>query len=116
MRATGLAGYPDVTVVCGAVETDPENADTVVNPMLIVEVLSPSTTDYDLGEKFEHYRQIPSLAAVVYVWQDRRQIGVREKAHIAWKTSVVGPGARAAVSSLDIDIAVDALYDDAGAT
>ncbi|HEY7374368.1 MAG TPA: Uma2 family endonuclease [Polyangia bacterium] len=113
--ATGLASYPDVTVVCGGVETEPENADTVVNPTLVVEVLSPSTTDYDLGEKFEHYQQIPSLAAVLYVWQDRRQIEVREKAGGAWRTSTVGPGATAVVSSLGVGVAVDALYADAGA-
>jgi Uma2 family endonuclease len=115
VRATGLASYADVTVICGAVETDPENENTVVNPALIVEVLSPSTTDYDLGEKFEHYQQIPSLAAVLYVWQDRRQIEVRMKTNDTWKTSTVGPGATATVSSLAIDLAVDALYADAGA-
>ena len=84
VRATGLASYPDVTVVCGATETDPESPDTVVNPTLVVEVLSPSTMDYDLGEKFEHYRQIPSLTAVIYVWQDRRRIEIRERAASAW--------------------------------
>jgi Uma2 family endonuclease len=115
VRATGLASYADVTVICGAVETDPENENTVVNPALIVEVLSPSTTDYDLGEEFEHYQQIPSLAAVLYVWQDRRQIEVRMKTNDTWKTSTVGPGATATVSSLAIDLAVDALYADAGA-
>jgi Uma2 family endonuclease len=50
--ATGLASYPDVAVVCGPAETDPESADTVVNPTAVVEVLSPGTIDYDLGEKF----------------------------------------------------------------
>jgi Uma2 family endonuclease len=114
VRATGLASYPDVTVVCGATETDPENADTVVNPTLIVEVLSPGTIDYDLGEKFEHYQQIPSLAAALYVWQDRRQIEIREKSDGAWKTSVIGPGETAIVSPLGITLEVDALYADAG--
>lgn len=118
VRATGLASYPDVTVVGGAVETDPESPDTVVNPTLVVEVLSPSTMDYDLGEKFEHYRRLPSLAAVVHVWQDRRQTEVREKADGAWKTatSIARSGATAAVSSLAVALAVDALYADAGAT
>src|SRR4051812_20568072 len=55
--ATGLASYPDVTVVCGALRTDPESADTVTNPMVVVEVLRDSTMDYDLGEKLEHYRK-----------------------------------------------------------
>jgi Uma2 family endonuclease len=112
VRETGLASYPDVTVVCGASETDPESADTVVNPTLVVEVLSPGTMDYDLSEKFEHYQRIPSLSAVVYVWQDRRQIEIREKTGSAWRTSTVGPGAVASVSSLGINIDVGALYAD----
>ena len=73
-----MASYPDVTVVCGKAEADPESKETVVNPTVVVEVLSPATIDYDLGEKFDHYRQIPSLKAVVHVWQDRRQIEIRE--------------------------------------
>src|SRR5262245_21615888 len=113
--ATGLASYPDVTVVCGAVQSDPENADTVVNPTLIVEVLSPGTMDYDLGEKFEHYRQIPSLAAAIYVWQEKRQIEIRENANGTWQASVVGPEGTATVSSLGVSVAVAALYADAGA-
>jgi len=112
--ATGLASYPDVTVVCGAAQTDPENADTIVNPTLVVEVLSPSTMDYDLAEKFEHYRRIPSLSAVLYVWQDRRQIEVRESARER-QASIAGPGQTAAVPSLGIRLEVDALYADAGA-
>lgn len=112
--ATGLASYPDVTVVCGAVQTDPENADTVVNPTLVVEVLSPATMDYDLGEKFEHYQQIPSLAAVLFVAQDRRRIEVREKSGGTWKSTVVGPGGTVTVSTLGCSIPLDALYTDAG--
>ena len=115
VRATGLASYPDVTVVCGSTETDPDNADTVVNPTLLVEVLSPATLDYDLGEKFEHYRQIPALAAVLYVSQDKHQIEIREKSGDAWTTTVVGPGGTATVASVGFQAAIDALYADAGA-
>ena len=116
VRATGLASYPDVTVVCGAVETDPENAETVVNPALVVEVLSPGTMDYDLGEKFEHYRQIPSLTAVVYIWQDRRRVEIRERSGSTWKTTVIGPGEMATNAALGVGLDVDALYTDAGAS
>jgi Uma2 family endonuclease len=115
VRATGLASYPDVTVVCGATETDPESADTVVNPTLVVEVLSPSTMDYDLGEKFDHYRRVPSLMAVIYVWQDRRRIEIREREANAWKVSVAEGGETAAVTSLGISVLVDVLHAEAGA-
>jgi Uma2 family endonuclease len=113
--ATGLASYPDVTVVCGAVQPDPDNADTVVNPSIIVEVLSPTTMDYDLGEKFEHYRKIPSLLAVIYVFQDQRLIQIRERSEGPWRASSVGAGGTATVGSLGVVIEVDALYSDAGA-
>src|SRR5262249_60949603 len=84
-QPTGLASYPDVTVVCGPAQTDPDSADTVVNPTLVVEVLSPGTMEYDLGEKFDHYQQIPSLTAVLYVWRDRRQVELREREYGAWE-------------------------------
>jgi Uma2 family endonuclease len=71
--------------------------------------------DYDLGEKFEHYQRVPSLAAVLYVSQDRRQIEVRELSAGAWKVSLAGPGGTAFVSSLGVAIDIDALYTDAGA-
>ncbi|HXJ18606.1 MAG TPA: Uma2 family endonuclease [Polyangia bacterium] len=115
VAATGLASYPDVTVVCGPVQTDPENQDTVVNPTLVVEVLSPPTIAYDLGKKFEHYAQIPSLRAVVYVWQDQPRIEVRERVGEVWRTTVAESKAMAAVPGLECRLDVDALYADAGA-
>jgi Uma2 family endonuclease len=112
--ATGFAGYPDVTVVCGGAKTDPESKETVTNPTVVIEVLSPATIDYDLGEKFENYRQIPSLSAVVYVWQDRRQIEVRARAGDAWRTETFGAGGLAAIEALACTLDVSALYDRAG--
>ena len=71
MLATGLATYPDATIVCGPRELDPEDKHAVTNPTLIVEVLSPSTEAYDRGKKFGHYRTIDPLQEVVLVAQDR---------------------------------------------
>lgn len=73
---TGLATYPDVTVVCGRAESDPESNVTVTNPKVIVEVLSPSTAAYDRGEKLRHYQRIPSLREVVLVAHDEKLIEV----------------------------------------
>jgi Uma2 family endonuclease len=113
--ATGLASYPDVTVICGPVEADPDSPDTVVNPTVVVEVLSPSTIDYDLGEKFEHYRQIPSLRAVLYVSQDRRQIEVRERQQDgSWASTSADAGAAARIATIDCTIDVSRLYAEAG--
>lgn len=114
--ATGLATYPDVTVVCGPVETDPENQNTVVNPTLLVEVLSPSTIAYDLGQKFEHYRSVPSLQAVVYVWQDQPRLEVRERAGDGWRTTVTEGQGVAVISTLDCRLDLATLYGGAPST
>src|SRR3954453_18680263 len=72
--ATGLVSYPDLTIICGAVEYDPQSRLVAVNPTLIVEVLSDSTEDWDRGEKLEHFKQIPSLPECLLVSHRTRQI------------------------------------------
>jgi len=72
--ATGLNTYPDVSVTCGAIERDPQDASTIVNPVVLVEVLSDSTEAYDRGEKFAHYRRIPSLRDYLLVSQHEARI------------------------------------------
>jgi Uma2 family endonuclease len=73
---TGLYTYPDVMVICGDVEYAAEQKDTVLNPAVIVEVLSPSTQDYDRGPKFDHYRTLPSLIDYLTIAQDRPHVVV----------------------------------------
>jgi Uma2 family endonuclease len=68
---TGLYTYPDVVALCGKPELLDEQQDTLSNPSLIVEVLSPSTEAYDRGKKFEHYRSIESLSEYLLVSSDR---------------------------------------------
>src|SRR5687768_15897097 len=63
VEMTGLNTYPDVSVVCGELRFADAEEDTLVNPTLVAEVLSDATEGYDRGEKFEHYRRIPSLEA-----------------------------------------------------
>ena len=71
VSATGLYTYPDVVVVCGEPQYVDEESDTLTNPTLIIEVLSPSTEAYDRGRKFEHYRSLPSLREYLLVETDR---------------------------------------------
>jgi Uma2 family endonuclease len=67
---TGLYTYPDVTVVCGEAQLEDERLDTLLNPTVIVEVLSPSTEkDYRIV-KFAHYRRLPSVNAYILIAQD----------------------------------------------
>ncbi len=77
IEATGYYAYPDVSVVCPSVEGESE--DVISNPVLLVEVLSPSTADSDRGGKFGHYRQIPSLKEYLVVWQDEPRVEQHQK-------------------------------------
>ena len=69
VEATGLFTYPDVSVICGPLQFGAGTDDTVVNPTLLIEVLSDSTEAYDRGEKFQHYRQLPALREFLLVSQ-----------------------------------------------
>jgi Uma2 family endonuclease len=67
---TGSYLYPDVSVVCGGPQTHENSNDILVNPQLVIEVLSPSTAGYDRGRKFERYREIASLQDYILVHAD----------------------------------------------
>ena len=69
IKRSGLYTYPDVMVVCGKIEFVPGRDDTVLNPIVLVEVWSDSTKEYDRAEKFAMYRQIPSLQEYVMIDQ-----------------------------------------------
>jgi Uma2 family endonuclease len=71
VKSTGLYTYPDVTAVCGERRFVDGQTDTLLNPALIVEVLSPSTEAYDRGRKFEQYQSIESLREYLIVASDR---------------------------------------------
>ena len=71
VSASGLYTYPDAVVVCGEPQLLDNQFDTLLNPHLIVEVLSPSTEAYDRGRKFEHYQSIESLGEYLMISSDR---------------------------------------------
>ncbi len=77
--------YPDVSVVCGAPETD-ERSLNLFNPVLVTEVTSPSTSDYDRGNKRRHYQTIPSLQAYLVIDQDEARMEVDSRAASGWQT------------------------------
>ena len=70
----GLYAYPDLAIVCGAALFHDKYRDVLINPIVIVEVLSRSTQTYDRGEKFERYKSIETLADYVLVSQDRARL------------------------------------------
>lgn len=68
---SNLYTYPDVVVVCGAPEFEDSEVDTLLNPVIVIEVLSRTIDGYDRGDKFEHYRSLRSLSEVILVAQDK---------------------------------------------
>ena len=110
IEATGLTTFPDVSVVCGDRETAEIDPNAVVNPTLLVEVTSPSTEDYDRGEKLSHYKQIESLQAVLLVSHRRKQVTVYQRSDDGWKQRDVRGGEIVVLSSPELSISVDELY------
>ncbi|HMA36345.1 MAG TPA: Uma2 family endonuclease [Chloroflexia bacterium] len=84
VSAQGLYTYPDITVVCGEPQWEDAQVDTLLNPTLIVEVLSPSTEAYDRGAKFGYYRALPSLQEYLLVAQDRMLVEHFVRADAGW--------------------------------
>jgi Uma2 family endonuclease len=109
--ATGLTTYPDVTVICGPPERDPRSPDVLLNPAVVVEVLSDSTEEWDQGEKLEHYQKIPSLRACVLVsHRERRVTVVSRLPDGSWQTASAGPGEAAALSAIGCALPGDGVY------
>ena len=77
--------YPDILVVCGEPRFEDNVFDTLLNPIVLVEVLSPSTEAYDRGEKFEHYQQFTSLREYILVSQDEVQVEHHRQQHAEWQ-------------------------------
>lgn len=110
--ATGLATYPDVSVVCRPFEHDPEDASTAVNPVVIAEVLSDSTEAYDRGEKFAHYRRLPSLRDYLLVLQREARIEhYRRNEDDTWTLREVRASG-AVHLSIGCELSVDDVYRD----
>lgn len=113
IRETGLTTYPDLSVVCGALERDEEDRNAIVNPVLVVEVLSDSTEAYDRGEKAAHYRRLPSLKEYVLMSQREPRIEMfRRNEAGRWELYEAGAGQRLELASVGCTLEVDALYRD----
>lgn len=106
--------YPDITVVCGKFEPDPNDpgGGSVLNPKLIVEVLSPSTEGYDRGEKFDGYRQIESLEEYVLISQSSAHVQtfLRQKEGLWLFDASAGIEGTAKLKSLSLEIPLTEIY------
>jgi Uma2 family endonuclease len=74
IAATGNYAYPDLSIVCGEQQFEDKRQDTLINPRVIVEVLSPSTERYDRGWKFKNYQLISSFEEYILISQDEPRI------------------------------------------
>jgi Uma2 family endonuclease len=112
VEAVGLATFPDGSVICGPLEQhEPSPEATALNPMILVEVTSDSSEDYDTGPKFDYYRMIPTLRDYVVVSHRERRITVHTRgADGAWTTHSASRGERVRVFSLGAELAVDEIY------
>ncbi len=109
----GLYTYPDVISVCGTPQFLDEERDTLLNPRLVVEVLSPSTEGYDRGRKFELYRSLESLREYVLVASDRVRVDVHSRQSDGrWLlTSASDLQDSVELQALECRISLDALYE-----
>ena len=106
-----FSSYPDISVVCGEVKTGADDAHGMLNPMVLVEVLSPGTAAYDRGAKALHYRRIASLREYVLVATDAKHVEVqRLNTNGIWEIHDFVEGQVVQLVSLGVTLAVDRLY------
>ena len=109
----GLYSYPDLSIVCGEQRFHDERRDVIVNPTVIVEVLSPSTEGFDRGKKFAQYQQIESFRDYLLVAQDEPRIDhFSRDADGGWYyRSTVGLDGKVVVPSIGCTLLLSDVYD-----
>jgi Uma2 family endonuclease len=108
---TGLSTYPDASVVCGQLETAPDDKDAITNPTVLVEVLSEATEAYDRGAKWAHYRRIPSLREYLLVSQAEPLVEIFRRAESGRFELLEARGGESfELASLGVRLDVSALY------
>jgi Uma2 family endonuclease len=113
IEASNRTVYPDLSFVCGRLERSDVDADAIVNPTVIVEVLSETSEAYDRGDKFRHYRRIQTLREYVLVSQTEPLVEVWRREGDAWRPREYGAGDEVRLESLDATLRVDELYENA---
>lgn len=110
---TGMYTYPDLSALCGEPKFEDNVHDTLLNPTVLIEVLSKSTESYDRGVKFGHYRTIESLQEYVLVSQEspRIELFTRQSGGGWLLTEAIGLEASLRIASLDCDLPLGEVYD-----
>ena len=104
--------YPDLSVVCGPPQLEDDRADTLLNPRVVIEVLSASTEAFDRGQKFEAYRAIPSLSEYVLVAQDAARVDhfTRDAERGIWALQPYAGGDTLRFPTLAVDLPLAQIY------
>jgi Uma2 family endonuclease len=103
--------YPDVVAVCGPREFADDHSDTLLNPTVVFEVLSPSTEAYDRGEKFARYWRLASLTDYVLVAQDQMRVEHFARQGDGWfVTAAESPDETLRLAALDAELVLRAIY------
>jgi len=112
VEATGMATFPDGTLICGKLEQHPPSPRaTALNPMLLLEVTSDSSEEYDTTTKLESYQTIPSLRDYLVVSHRERRLTLYSRAADGtWLSRVAISGGKVALSSLPAELFVDEIY------
>lgn len=109
---TGMYTYPDVVALCDEPRLEDDHFDTLLNPAVIIEVLSPATESYDRGEKFAHYRRLESLKEYVLVAQTTRRVEHYRRDGDSWVlTEINAPDAELVLRSLGCAVKIADIYD-----
>lgn len=109
--SSGLSTYPDAAVICGKTVRAPDDPIAVINPCLLVEVTSPSTEDYDRGEKLRHYKSLPSLQEIVIVSHREVRLTLHRRSDgDRWDIHELKAGELLELSSVAGAIPVDDVY------
>jgi Uma2 family endonuclease len=110
--ATGLTTYPDAAVVCGRTQRAANDPLAVVNPVLLVEVTSPSTEEYDRGAKLRHYQNLASVREVLIVSHRRPELTVYGRETDGWTERTAGSSDAIELDCIAARLAVDEVYRD----
>ncbi len=111
--AVDLYTYPDGMVIANPVELKPGRKDTVINPLLLVEVLSDSTQSYDRGDKFEAYRTISTVREYLLIDQSRPHVEqfIKQSEHQWLFTEYSGLDTQVSLSSVPVELSLKDLYE-----
>jgi Uma2 family endonuclease len=97
IAVTDLATYPDLSIVCGPMERSPDDENALTNPRVVVEVTSPSSEEYDRGNKLSQYKQVASLDAAVLVSHRKHEVTIVSRRAKTWLEHVFRPGDTATI-------------------